>query len=496
MKNKKLFPVLLILSLSSCQSTNEIINEEIPDIVKTAVNALRNTTHQVSTEQTVTVLRFESGETVESYIPVDITQEYNNTFTYYYDGNERAYSRKTSSLFADLHKNDDPANNILAGDKIESTIRTYDNPEEIYYKNAENGTVYVENISYQNELSSSIVANYDENSGLYSPIIFDLEFKNPFDFISMRDIKIKNEKDATLTIINQKADFLADCYNTIGLNFINDNTVYLDDNNRISEIEFVINDLVGNNYVRKNTFKVSYQYISQEIPHYEPFTNDNPKLERALKALDNQYNFTYIKEFQADENTGELYHRIEGYFTKEEVYFHHIVNGEDYGLTDYNPNAPYTIGDYYDYKSKLNDNNTYTCYEYVPNGIEFKWGIVKVSGSSDYIIDNFEGIGPSFSQLNASIFSQVTENKYEIETLLLPSIGKFFDFGMLGVQSSVFDGNTTTLSITLDSEGNIEVIETSFIFEMKTYRLKFYLRDIGTTIIPSWSDDIIPVPSI
>lgn len=493
MKKKSLLLLALTtltLPLMGCDNQN---TTSISTMVKTAVDSLKEKTHTANISQSVTITKdevYESEDTGEDKfqpVVVDIFQEYNNSFTYFYENNERAFSRTTSSLFADLDKS--------TGQKIESTIREYQNSEEFYFKNNENGTAYTEEIDVKNNLISYTVATYDENTGLYTPILFDYEFKNPFDFIAYRDVQIK-EDGKTLTLINQKADFLADCYQTIGLNFIDDNTIYLDNNGRISSIEFTISDLVGDTFTRKNTFSINYSFDSSSINHLEPFKNNNPELQEALDVLDNKKNFTYIKEYLESEETDANgkpvvpSDKITGYFTENEVYFHHLENKET-GIDEH----PYAVGDLYDYKSVLNENGTYTCYEYTPDGVQFKWGIVKASGSSDYIIDNFEGIGPSFMNLDASIFTKIDDKTYEIEPLLLPSIGKYFDYGMLGVQSYVFDGNTTKLSITLNDEGEIDVIDAWFVFEMVTYKIKFTIKDIGTTEIPEWSNVVVPVPT-
>lgn len=117
-----------------------------------------------------------------------------------------------------------------------------------------------------------------------------------------------------------------------------------------------------------------------------------------------------------------------------------------------------------------------------------------LSGSTPYIIDTFEEIGPSFGQMNPAIFAKTDENRYDIEPELLSISGKYFDFGMMGCQSYALDGNTTQLTITLDDNGNIEMIESAFIFNMIQFKLKFYIQDIGTTSIPEWSELSMPVP--
>ena len=473
-QNLLLITVALVTPLAGCNSNQS--NENNPTIVN-AINSLKYQSHNVHVKQSVDILRpIPEGMTPEdpnwSYLPIDIHREYDNYFTYYYgNNNEKAYSRQTNTTYYDLEK--------LTGEPIEGTIRYDHSPVEAFFRN-EDGTVTVEEITVQNELKTYISAKFDEINGIYSPIIYDVEFKNPFDFISYRDVEIRKDDSSKLTLINQKADFLSDCYFTVGLNFITDNIINLDENGHISSINFIIDDLVDETFTRRNTFSVYYNYENTVIEHQKPFENNNPELQNALKALENQHNFTYIKEYSYTSNGNDYHDLITGYFTEDKVFFHHKQTDND--------EHPYTNGDNYDYQCVKQDDGSYLCYEFVPNGIQFSWGPIAISGTSYYYIDNFEGIGPSFTNLNASIFKKIDDKKYVIEESLLKTTGKYFDYQMLGVNSYSMESNTSLLEITLDDNGNIDFIEVRFIFEGIERTVKFYIQNIGETVVPSWAD--------
>jgi hypothetical protein len=177
---------------------------------------------------------------------------------------------------------------------------------------------------------------------------------------------------------------------------------------------------------------------------------------------------------------------ITGYFTEEEVYFRHHTEDEK--------EHAYTGGDDYDYKAKINEDGvSYTGYEYTLKGEMWDWGIVMLSSSSPYIMDTFNEIGPRFYEINASIFKEIEENVYEIEPHFLRDSGAYFDFGFLGVNSAAFEGGTNKMIITLSADGQIEKIETGFTFMGTEYPINYYLSNIGTTEVPSWSDNPTPL---
>lgn len=452
--------VVLLPMMSGCAE------KEYPpsDVVKTALASVR-TSHKVYIEQTTTVLK------PQDPLAVDIHIAYDNEYGYYYQGDEKSFSRLIHSTFVDLDKE--------TGEWNETTIRTKIHPEERYFKD-EDGTVYAETINIKNEIEKVTYAFFDNETGVYRPVIFDTQFKNPFDYITYRDIK-ENE-DGTLTLLHEKADFLASCYDAIGMNFIQENVIHLNEQGEIASIDFVIPDLVEPTYTRRNT--LSLEYIRGEnirFSHRQVYTNENPQLQMALSVLKDQTNFTYIKQYM--NHDGTIQNTIKSYFTKEEVFFHQH--------DEINASALYQGGDDYDYKVILDPNtNTYTCYEYTSGTAGWKWNVCMISSTAPYILEDFSEIGPSFMDMSAAIFKKIDDTTYEIEKDMVSTIGKYFDYGMQGCQSYVFDGSTTSLTIELNDQGEIDVIKARFRFEQVETMVEFYIQDIGTTVIPTWSGSI------
>lgn len=459
-----------------CDDSNST-KTEVSAKVKTALDSLKGKSHEVFVSQSVSILRPYREEDGE-FQALDIKNSYEFEYGYYYDGEEQSYSEKTSATFADLDKE--------TGEPIQNSIRTYSTDKNIYFKD-EDGTVYSEHISLQNEVYTMTQSFYDEDSQTYKPLIFDSEFKNPFDYITYRDIKVR--EDGSLTLINNKADFLGECYKTIGMNFISDNTIELDEEGRIVGLTFVINDLVEENYTRKNEFEVIITgHDSAKLTHLSKYTNDNPKLQSALEVLKDKTNFTYNKEHiskSVDADGNEIITRdyIEGYFTENEVFFHHKVTDND--------EHPYQGGDNYDYKAVKQTEGDYAdkylAYEYTLGHQGYEWGVVMLSSTAPYVLNSFEEIGPSFMNINASIFRKIDEYTYEIEPYFISSIGQYFDYGMYGVDSQILETNTSKLVVNLDENFQIESIESGFLFSGIASSINYYLSDIGTTTIPSWA---------
>lgn len=462
--------------LVGCNDSNSS-KFKVSEKVKIALDSLKGKSHEVFVSQSVSILRPYREEDGE-FQALDIKNSYEFEYGYYYNGEEKSYSEKTSAVFADLDKE--------TGEPIQNSIRTYSTDKNTYFK-AEDGTVYSEHISLQNEIYTMTQSYYDEDSQTYKPLIFDSEFKNPFDYITYRDIKVR--KDGSLTLINRKADFLGECYKTVGMNFITDNTIELDDEGRIIGLTFVINDLVEENYTRKNEFEVVITgHDSAKLAHLNKFNNDNSKLQSALEVIKDKNNFTYNKEIvnkttDSNGNVVESRDYIEGYFTEDVVYFHHRVTDND--------NHPYQGGDNYDYKAvKQKDGEyegKYLAYEYTLGHQGYEWGVVMLSASSPYVLDSFEETAPAFMNIDASIFRKIDEYTYEIEPYFLSTIGQYFDYGMYGVDSQILETKTTKLVVNLDENFQIESIESGFLFSGIASSINYYLSDIDTTVIPSWA---------
>ena len=138
------------------------------------------------------------------------------------------------------------------------------------------------------------------------------------------------------------------------------------------------------------------------------------------------------------------------------------------------------------------EDGTYVGYEYSLRADTWDWGVVYVSSSYPYIIDTFEENGPKFYNIDASIFKQIDEFTYEIEDYFLRESGQYFDYGFLGVNSAAFETNTNKMVIHLAEDYSLEKVETGFTFMGVDTYINYYLKDIGTTEIPSWSDIAVP----
>lgn len=457
MKKQIIIPVLIsVVGTSLVGCGGGATKDET--IVK-ALASLSGKNHYVDVVQDVAVYK-PKDPTV-----VDIYNKYTYTYGYLYDGDERAFYKKESLYFCDLDKE--------TGKPDLKTERNYTYDAEMYFKD-EDGTVINETINFNNEIEHTKPAYFNEQTSVYTPLIFDSEFKNPFDYITYRDIE--KRPDGTLTLINEKADFLAECYNTIGLNFITENTINLDEQGRIKSIDFVINDLVEENYTRTNTMSVNYHSFDAVLQHKTPFTHSNPELQTALESIKGKTNYTYSKEYTTF--NGATLDYIEGYFTEEMAYWrHHAEEGIEH---------PYEMGDDYDYKAVKTEDDSYLVYNYVFSDPTWRWSVVMLSSSQPYIIEDFTGMGPLFYNINASVFKKIDDKTYELEPELVSRSGGYFDYQMMGTQSYAMLTKTDKCVINLTDDGQIDVINMSFTFENTTYYINYHLDNIGTTVIPSW----------
>ncbi len=455
---------------SSESSSSQTINES----VKKIVNSVRKTTHLVHVYQTVQVLK--PNDSLAS----DVNLENTFDFGYYYEGEERAYSITSSKKSYDTNKD--------TGEVITNTISYSSSPKVTYHRDSK-GQSYIEECSIGNVASKSYMLDDDEDGDeLYTPLIFDTEFKNPFDYISYRDIS-KNE-DGTFSLNNDSADYLAKCYNTIGMNKIKGATISVDSSDRVSSIVFDVPDEIDDSYSRYNTMTVSYSYPEDtSIPHVSEFNNSNPDLETALLALKDKTNFTYYKDFydvaENDEDKGDiskltLLDHIAGYYTEDVVYFHHHDNPE----TD---TGPYVLGDDYDYCIvKEDSDNKYHAYEYTNVNGTYSWHVVQLSSSTPYIIDTFTEAMPQFYDISPNIFKKTGDYTYVIEDYFLNTIGQYFDNNVYGADSMVLETLTSRLEITLNEDKSIKLIKTGYNYENKEHIITFQLANIGTTSLPTW----------
>lgn len=449
---------LCVTPLASCNSSND----DTPSRLDTILYSLKEANHDASIYETVTVLHpYEANN-------VDITNEITLDYTFRYEGEKRSHSRKQFISSYDINKE--------TGEPIDVTKRVTSIPYTSYYKNVETGIAEVRRINYQNELEVSTVVSQSED-GSYVPIIYDNVFINPFDFITTRDLTILENGDISLS--KSKANFLVESYNTIGVNMVDTAIIHVNENDQIESIDFTIPDLVGANYIRKNTLRIEYSNHDSVYEELKPFENNNPELAEALLKYEDVTNFTYTKDYVS--STNQVLSRITGFFTEETIFFHH---GE---ATD---TEPYKKGDDYDYKAELEDDGLYYIYQYNFVSIDYyQWSKVVLTGTAYYTFSNFRDMGPRYFDISPSVFKKTGEKTYEIESLLLPSAGQYFDYGVWGVHTSLLDSTTTKLVITLNDDNEIELIQTAFLFENKINHINFHYSNINSTTIPSWYND-------
>ena len=467
MKKITLLSTLLasLLTLGACANTStsddsEPIND-VDEIIDIALGSLKYHSHDVSISETVKIWK------PNDKYAVDIYQAYEFDYGYYYDGNNKAHRTVTNGVFADLDKVD--------GEIVESTKRETKSIEYLYHKNLDDGTAYFSEIDIYNELHTFTAAVQDMNSGAYIPIMFDDEFKNPFDYITTRDLTY-NKDTNTIDLAVDKANFLIDCYSLIGINLITKATLNLNESGYISSIDFEIAQEIEETYSRINTLEISYRnHDTAKLYYIAPFTHDNPELALALKEHKGLKNFTYNKDYYFE---GERFDHIEGYFTELGIYFHHGSKHD----TD-----SYKNGDNYDYKVMPKSPDMWQVYELTANDeAVWSWKEVWASPSQPYYLESFEECGPTYFNISPAIFKNIGNHQYEVEAQLLPTIGQYFDYGVWGVDSFVLESSTNKCVITLNEDGTLKQFDIGFNFQSTQTDVRFYYTDIDTTVLPTW----------
>lgn len=432
-------------------------------ILAAAISSTKGNSYKVKINETL-MIKYPN----EKYV-VDLYQRHELDLGYYYgEENELSHSNLKYGEFADLIKGTNEIN--------ENTLKVKNGNLQHFYKDFETGYAIVEEINVYNELNKLIVVNQDISTGELIPVIYDDLFANPFDYIPENSFVLNT--DGTISLDSTTAKSMLQLYGAIGINNVESATISLDENYRMKNITFVIPDLVEATYTRTNEISVEfYGYEDAKFQHVETFKNDNPALVEMFAKYDNLENFTYVKEVEID---NFLVDHLEGYFTKDIVFFHHGYIDDD---------RPLMWSDNYDYKCVLNTEGVYDVYEYVFDDVEnYHWLQVYASETMPYSIPTFEEIGPSFFNLSPAIFKQVDEYTYTVEDLLISTVGQYFDFNILPTESSILETTTTGLTITLDENNNlVEVIATSY-FQAAEYTFIYNYENIGTTVIPAWID--------
>ena len=221
MKNRLIKLIVLLSTVAPLVSCN---NSNGPQETKLdiALSSLKEASHRLSLYQTVSVLHPGQAQVVD--IKSEITYQYG----YFYEGENRSHSTESVVFSYDIDK--------ITGEANDSTKRTTRTPYSTYYKNIKTGYAEMHQINYQNKLEVATLVRED-NEGSYTPIIYDKEFKNPFDFITTRDLTLLENGD--ILLCKSKANFLVEAYNTIGVNLIESAIIKTNDKNQITSIAFL-----------------------------------------------------------------------------------------------------------------------------------------------------------------------------------------------------------------------------------------------------------------
>lgn len=353
-------------------------------------------------------------------------------------------------------------------------------PLESYFKDEDSGVALFETLNADNTITTYIASDVDYYTGLYSAINFDLEFVNPWDYITSDDLTYVD--DSTYILSPIKAKFVANSYNVgTTTNYIRQTTIHTDNSYQVTSIEFEIDDEKGTTYTRKNEFTITYDNIDNvNIKHKQVSTNVNSELETLFNKFKESKNFTYSKKYYTtSEDTSVFADTVTGYFTENDIFFHHDFDGL---YTD----SMNTSKNDYDYRVTLNDSdNIYYAYQYDSNdGTTFYWAPIAISSSAYLSYENFTNIGPHFYDISPALFSKNEDGSYSIVEDFKDTVGAYFDNQFDGVHTDYLDGSTSRFKITLIDDGF--VVETGYTASNIEYRVDFTLSNIGTTTLPSY----------
>ena len=256
-------------------------------------------------------------------------------------------------------------------------------------------------INLQNELEVFDLAYQDSETGTFTPVVYDDEFKNPFDYITTRDLTYVSATN-TISLSKDKATFVATNYDGVGLNLIQAATIKLNDKYIPTDIIFDMQNTETETFIRTTEFTVKITNIEAKYYEVKPYSHKNNGLASALKEYKDVKNFTYHKDYVYE---GESYSHISGFYTEDMVYFHHGYESDG---------DIYKKGDDYDYVSKKNANDglfyVYDCT--TVDGEKWNWGIVMASGETPLTYASFEEVAPSYFNISPNIFKPLGNNVY------------------------------------------------------------------------------------
>lgn len=433
----------------------------------TAVNSLKRNSHIVNLASTVRVLHPDSPLTADLQTSTDANYTY--SYKTLEDGTiERGYHEEGARTNADLIKE--------TGEPDPNATRVYDITPLTIFEDSETGLAYSEVLNIDNSVTTSLPSEYNPETGVYDPIVFENNYRNPWDFISANDLYYGEDGNIHLSL--DKAEFLTECYKATSVNWVTDCIVNLNSKGEVATVDFTTPELVGETFTRTSTLRLSYSRFGENVlSHIVPLTNDNPDLATALNCLKDAKNFTYVKTI---ENVTKKTKTITTAYYDNEAGLAFYHQGED--------DALYTAGDNYDYVAARQTSGEFAGkwlgYNYLSGTLGWNWAVIYVSSSYPYVIDTWEDLIPSFDQVSPNVFTE-ENGVYTPDSSLFKSIGSYFDNGFLGVNSESLETNGDGLSLTV-KDGRIDKVEARFGVSGDEYHVTFTLKDIDSTTFPQY----------
>lgn len=465
--------------------------EAYDQVAVKALNALQNHDNAAEVHYLVTV-EFQDDPsslytTVDTFIQQDVTYSYH----YGADG-ERATATGGVSNFGDWN---DATDEPIPGRYTTSVV-----PTTVYWRDPDTGLTTVENRTYDNQVQTLISATVDDITGTVTPVVFDTEHINPWDFIDYEDLTRDEEEPHTYHLALNKAELFTRVYDATGMNTITDAVATLDDQGRIASLNFLSDPLRGDasnaTFTRSNVFSIEYSYADQSalFTHKTPYQADqNPEIATVFDALDqaltNGESYRYDKGMkgysllEGTEDTNTTNTGVTGFFTKDNIYFAQWGPNHDEYYTD---GAFYNEGDNYDYGAVRQLDGTYLAYQCPTTGIDVStgepdvyWSTIAVSSTAYYTLDSYSVVGPTFNQLSPDIFIPAEEEGwYTVDDQLLGGIGTYFDFAFLGVHSTTLESTTESFRLRVDQDA--DGVNYTMTVEMSFTMLGFH-SDVTTT---------------
>lgn len=459
-------------STSSTGTSSSTGGSNVPSYIRTALASVKKNNHKANIIQSTRVYY---PNATSAYTSIGVGIDNNITVAYSYTDGRAYYTDGVSTHYS----------TNTEGDMIEGSETIYTTSSTRVFEEEETGLSIIESINPDNTINRAYASNYNSSTGVYTPLVFANEFRNPWDYVDYDDLTEDDDGEIYLDV--GKAEFFIESYGLSNTNVVESALVTLDDSNNISSLTFEFVYTGNDSYVRDCTLTINYYDYGEDtiINHINSFTNDNPALETALQCLVGVDSFTYRKQFKYSSSAEIAPNDTTGYFTRDAVFFHQ--RAQDAAWSD----TFYTAGDDYDYVSKRNSaDGKYYGYEYSLDSYSFTAAMI--SSTEQLVIDTFEENGPMFSELSAALFYQTSDLTYEAEPSVVDWMGTYFDNGFDGVHSDILAGSTTSITITLtEDEKAIDTVVVGCAMSGEENTITFTLSDINSTTIPEFAQEEI-----